>query len=135
MCRVAMHEMIADLPPKARVVLREIAAADGPVTTRDLTERTGYANNTVGYHAQQLIDEGFVEHVGKTDIGAARPANQYRLDAAGHEVIESIDADEIQGDVGDLAERVQVLEEKVDSMHQAMLKLHSRVDELEAESR
>lgn len=47
--------------------------------TGEITAATGYDNATVGYHVKRLITHQLVEHAGKVEIGALRPANQYQL--------------------------------------------------------
>lgn len=47
-------------PPSARSVMRQIAAA-GPLTNKDLVERTGMARRTLGRTLSRLVASGFVK--------------------------------------------------------------------------
>lgn len=52
---------LADAPPRHRHLFRVLAAADGWVSTQELTDQTGYAYQTVRVDVNELVDCDLVE--------------------------------------------------------------------------
>lgn len=69
-----------DLPPSARNVIEVLHEADGPLTQRELTERTYFQQPTISTAINDLVDRGHVSAVDAMRTGEpGRPPRLYDL--------------------------------------------------------
>ena len=129
--------------PKQAQILKVASRLTAPVTTRDLTSETNLSNNTVGYHAGELIEQGYLEKGEMLDVGSSNRANSYRLTDDGAQVAEEIMApgetvEQLQQDVEDLQKKNKQLENELESFRSAVLErfteVAEKIDEMDKES-
>lgn len=58
-----MHQNMGknSIHPKQAQILKVAIRLTAPVTTCDFTSETNLSNNTIGYHAGELIEQGYLE--------------------------------------------------------------------------
>lgn len=122
-----------DLSRKSRKLLRIINRKSPRVSTKDMTQETGYPNYTVRDHISPLTDEGFVDHVGEEDVGAPKEAKVYSITDAGKDHAEKVLGElqreaEVEGVDGS---EVRELREKVETLERQRDTILDRLDEIE----
>lgn len=70
----------SDLPPSARNVIEVLHEADGPLTQRELAERTYFQQPTISTAINDLVERGYVSAVDAMRTGEpGRPPRLYDL--------------------------------------------------------
>lgn len=133
--REVILEAIATAPSQSTHVSYPSNNSERPIVkTSYITDKTELPNNTVGYHAQQLIHTGLIERVEgeivPPDTSSGNPDNAYRCTEVGLEVarfeeefpvgasIEDLrdEYERQRQEIAELKETINTLEEKFETI-------------------
>lgn len=124
---------VDSLSEKSRGLLLALDRFDEGTTvdTSDLTDETGYGNNSVSYHMRQnVVACGFADHLGRDESNTSdNKPHQYRLTDAGRDAIAHLREEGSVASTEDLSDRVDEVESTAGWNTERIYELEERLDE------